>query len=389
MNKFLLQIFCFLIVLNSFGQSAKKENIRLHSEHAAEVAKHDSLKIVFNQQSGQMTKMRIDAGYLAEDIMSLMRKIHKSTEAINKSAANLKLLGLATDSVSDNVEIELLNKLNVEVQPLRPVFEENFRYESIYEKLELEEQKRKTQNELLKQSIRNYKVKYYVNSKNLEKIESNIKQIDSLILELKKLENNFKNVSENLKEKETENRDKLNTLENDYIKRGPKGFPKDYAVVFPDAFTERTPPKNLAFDGVVEMPGDYEVIGDVDAVPAPKPVPEPARTINEDEIYEFVDEPATFLGGSEAWYAYTKKNLVVPSEFKKLGKSARCYVRFIVSKDGEISNVKLVRGIDNCPECDKEALRLMKNLPLFVPGRINGQNVNSQVSLPIRFETDN
>jgi protein TonB len=57
----------------------------------------------------------------------------------------------------------------------------------------------------------------------------------------------------------------------------------------------------------------------------------------------------------------------------------------IIQKDGSISNVSVLRGAPDCPECDKEAVWVIKSMPNWVPAKVNGQPVNSYFNLPVRF----
>jgi periplasmic protein TonB len=117
-------------------------------------------------------------------------------------------------------------------------------------------------------------------------------------------------------------------------------------------------------------------------VPAPKPTsnPEPPQ------IYEVVDEPADFPGGVSAFNLFVKENLKYPENARKDKIEGTCYLQFIVSENGYISNVRLKKGILNYPECDAEAIRLVKSMPKWVPGKVNGKNVHSVFSLPIKFK---
>ena len=63
----------------------------------------------------------------------------------------------------------------------------------------------------------------------------------------------------------------------------------------------------------------------------------------------------------------------------------KCYVSIVVEIDGSISNVKVIRGVPDCPECDKEAIRLMKTMPKWKPGKTGGKVVRSRINLPVKF----
>lgn len=125
--------------------------------------------------------------------------------------------------------------------------------------------------------------------------------------------------------------------------------------------------------------GSDDYYGDVE----PAPIPE-IRV--ESDILEIVDEPAEFPGGMDAMREYLKKNMMYPMSAKEAGIQGKCYLRFIVNTDGSISNVRVVRGVADCPECDKEAMRVVKNMPNWKPGRMNGKDVKMYFTLPIAFK---
>lgn len=108
----------------------------------------------------------------------------------------------------------------------------------------------------------------------------------------------------------------------------------------------------------------------------------------EEEIFTIVDEPAEYPGGNSALKAYLKENLLYPVSAREFAIEGKVYVRFIISKNGEISNVAVLRGIPDCIECDKEAIRLIKSMPKWKPSKINGKEVNSTYNLPITFKID-
>jgi len=121
-----------------------------------------------------------------------------------------------------------------------------------------------------------------------------------------------------------------------------------------------------------------------------EPLPEPKRkeTVEKQEpvIYDIVDEPAEFPGGPAALKKYIADNLKYPQVAKDAGLQGKCYIQFVVSMNGYISNVKIKRGVPDCPECDAEAIRIVKSMPNWIPGKVNGKNVNTNFSLPIIFK---
>lgn len=119
-----------------------------------------------------------------------------------------------------------------------------------------------------------------------------------------------------------------------------------------------------------------------DKAPAP-----PVRSEKSQEvIYDLVDEPAEFPGGMGALKEYVKSNLKYPETARANGIEGRCYLQFVVKADGSVSNVKVKKGVTGCPECDQEAIRLVKNMPQWKPGKKNGENTDSTFALPVTFK---
>jgi protein TonB len=107
---------------------------------------------------------------------------------------------------------------------------------------------------------------------------------------------------------------------------------------------------------------------------------------NEENVLDFADEQAEFPGGMDAMRVYLKKNLMYPIMARDAGIQGKCYIRFIVNADGSISDVRVLRGVTDCPECDQEALRVVKRMPNWAPGKVNGKAVRINYNLPIVFK---
>jgi protein TonB len=124
-------------------------------------------------------------------------------------------------------------------------------------------------------------------------------------------------------------------------------------------------------------------------VPKEKPVVVVVEKPKEPEIHTYVDEPAEFPGGINAMRSFLRENLVYPQVAQELGLEGKCQLKFVVSAKGNISNVEVMRGVPDCPECDKEAVRVVKLMPAWKPGKIKGQAVNSTFNLPVSFKLQN
>jgi periplasmic protein TonB len=121
--------------------------------------------------------------------------------------------------------------------------------------------------------------------------------------------------------------------------------------------------------------------------PEPELSPKQESVVDEKEepVYDIVDEPADFPGGLTALREYMMENLKYPQTALEKELQGRCLLQFYVSKDGSISNIKIKKGVTNCPECDMEAIRLVKSMPRWKPGKIEEKAVNSKFTFTVSF----
>lgn len=88
-------------------------------------------------------------------------------------------------------------------------------------------------------------------------------------------------------------------------------------------------------------------------------------------------------GGMSALMEYLSKNIKYPEAAMKKGTQGRATVQFVVEKDGSITNVKILRGID--PELNKEAVRVISAMPKWKPGTQKGEAVRVKYTVPVMF----
>lgn len=103
-----------------------------------------------------------------------------------------------------------------------------------------------------------------------------------------------------------------------------------------------------------------------------------------EKIFEVIEQMPTFPGGESELLAYLSKNVRYPPAALENNIQGRVILRFVVTKNGDIDRVEVVRSLD--PSCDREALRVVKTLPKWIPGRQNGENVSVWFTLPINFK---
>lgn len=116
------------------------------------------------------------------------------------------------------------------------------------------------------------------------------------------------------------------------------------------------------------------------------PIGEPAEVGDETPIFTVVENMPEYPGGMDAMYAYLGENIQYPDSAKMNNISGKVYVTFVIEKDGSVTNVVVLRGIGG--GCDKEAMRVVSEMPNWKPGKQRGQEVRVQYNLPIKFTLD-
>ncbi len=103
----------------------------------------------------------------------------------------------------------------------------------------------------------------------------------------------------------------------------------------------------------------------------------------EEEIWVSVEEDPEFPGGLEALAKFLAENIQYPQLAKENNITGKVYLTFVVEKNGTVGNVKILRDIGG--GCGAEAVRVVKSMPKWKPGKQQGQAVRTQFNLPIGF----
>ncbi len=102
-----------------------------------------------------------------------------------------------------------------------------------------------------------------------------------------------------------------------------------------------------------------------------------------EEVFTIVEDQPEFPGGIEAFYNLIGEKIRYPAQARRMGIQGRVYVEFIVGKDGSLKDMKVIKGIG--AGCDKEAIRVLKLVPNFKPGKQRGKPVLVRMVVPIYF----
>lgn len=115
---------------------------------------------------------------------------------------------------------------------------------------------------------------------------------------------------------------------------------------------------------------------------ADEPV-KPDKPEVENKIFEVVEQMPSFPGGPSALMQYLSENIKYPVVAQENGVQGRVVVSFVVERDGSITDVNVVRSVD--PSLDREATRVVKAMPKWLPGKQNGQAVRVKYNVPVSF----
>ena len=119
----------------------------------------------------------------------------------------------------------------------------------------------------------------------------------------------------------------------------------------------------------------------------PPPPPKPKQEEVTDEIFVVVENQPEFPGGNTAMMKFLGDNIKYPVIAQENGIQGRVICNFVVEKDGSITDVQVVRGVD--PSLDREAMRVIQQMPRWKPGKQRGQAVRVRFTLPVVFRLQN
>ena len=104
----------------------------------------------------------------------------------------------------------------------------------------------------------------------------------------------------------------------------------------------------------------------------------------ETKVWDVVEQIPSFKGGDQALMEYLHKSIHYPAIAEENGIQGRVVCTFVVERDGSITDIKVVRSVD--PSLDKEAVRVLKAMPKWIPGKQNGSAVRVKFTLPVTFK---
>ena len=134
--------------------------------------------------------------------------------------------------------------------------------------------------------------------------------------------------------------------------------------------------------GAFDVKGNDEAAGEVLKAKEVIAQPEPPKE-EETKVFDVVEQMPSFPGGPSALIQYLSSNIKYPVVAEENGVQGRVVCTFVVERDGSITDVRVIKSVD--PSLDKEAVRVVKSMPKWIPGKQNGSAVRVKYTVPVTF----
>lgn len=141
--------------------------------------------------------------------------------------------------------------------------------------------------------------------------------------------------------------------------------------------------ENKTAIGAFDVKGNDEEGGTVLKAVEEIATPEPPKHEEENKVFDVVEQMPSFPGGTSALMAYLSSHVKYPAVAEENGIQGRVTVQFVVEKDGSVTDVKTMKSVD--PSLDREAERVVRSMPKWIPGKQNGSAVRVKYFVPVVF----
>jgi len=243
----------------------------------------------------------------------------------------------------------------------------------------------KDQNEWMRQKLQSVHRSDTANHSSIYRVEQYQKTVQSAKLKLDSLYLEYENVLNIIAVEERLLKDSINDLWYFSLQDYPNNFSLIYEKEFGKPF-EGNKAESIDPDYYI-----YPTDQDNEFVKYANPIPMNTFSkamMNEKQPVLLHDQPAEFPVGKMAMNKYILSQIRISEKAEELGFRGRIVVKFKVSKTGKVSDVKVIKGLPECRECDDEVVRLMQTMPDWIPGKVRGRKADTYVQIPITFSAD-
>lgn len=105
----------------------------------------------------------------------------------------------------------------------------------------------------------------------------------------------------------------------------------------------------------------------------------------ENSLITLVEEEAKYPGGAKEMALFLARNIQYPETALDQEIQGKAIIRFMIDKEGQVKDVRVLKGVPGCSECDKEAVRVIKMMPKWKPAMYKGEGISSYFNLPIIY----
>ena len=141
--------------------------------------------------------------------------------------------------------------------------------------------------------------------------------------------------------------------------------------------------KNNTAIGSFDVKGNDEAAGEVLKAKEVVVDEKPKVEAEVNKVFDVVEQMPQFPGGQSALFEYLSSHIKYPVVAEENGVQGRVIVTFVVERDGNITDVKVAKSVD--PSLDREATRVVKSMPNWIPGKQNGSAVRVKFTVPVTF----
>jgi protein TonB len=377
--------------LSVFSQSKKKINEQLAAQLVAVQCQYDSIIALTAEKASKLRVKQTDFAAAQRrneqrqetDLKGALKKVEKQYDRLQRLNQDPSKL-IRLDSLKENVTSFLERQLSAVLSEtvLRP---QQFFFTN--DSIPVKKQNRKQRHAWLLEQLERYSFVNKENQAKMVQVNAYSEIIDLMRPELDSVYWNYEEVLYDLAIGHCILNDTIQKLMEFSLSNWPKNFSKVYEYEF-------GMPEGNEWNSKVFYRPDFS--NDFIRYANPIPIHEfsvermkkqrvviPKFGPERQKIHEYVDEPAEFPGGRRALVAYIVKHLKVPEIAEELGLEFKLRMKFVVHEDGTVSNVSVVKGMKDCPECDLEVIRVLEGMPQWKPALNQGQAVKSYYILPI------
>ena len=133
--------------------------------------------------------------------------------------------------------------------------------------------------------------------------------------------------------------------------------------------------------GTFDVKGNDEAEGEV--LKGKEVVVDERAKEEETKVFDVVEQMPSFPGGDAELMKFLNSHIKYPAVAEENGIQGRVVATFVVERDGSITDVKVIKSVD--PSLDKEAIRVLKSMPKWIPGKQNGSAVRVKYTVPVTF----